>query len=189
MYNNSPVHRLPIMLLLSAFAALLVAGCGTNIGSAGVPAPTPNSGASTVNDPSAAVAPTSYLSDTISLYKPEEDYIQGAPVLGLVVDRKGTVIAVEPKGAAAQAGIAVGDSIVALDGTPFAAPLAAAAQSNLMDVPAMQDARSRVAQGQPLKLTLSRAGQERTLDVQPANRVGQPGQATPTPVPADQLYM
>ena len=172
MFLHHTPYRPAVAWLLSAFIMLLLAGCGNGVGTAAVPAPTPSSGSYTFNDPGAA-----------------SDSIQRAPVLGIVVNRQGQVIAVEANSAAAQAGIMVGDTIATVEGQPFAATLAASTQANLMDVPLVQTVRSQIAQGKRMQVTLVRGGQQQTLDVQPAGRAGQPGQATPTPVPADQLYM
>lgn len=151
-------------------AALVLAGCGVG------PAPPADQEGGTANTAGFASIGT-YAADAAA-----------APALGIILDPSGRVVGVEAGGAAQQAGVTGGDTIVTLDGVAIAPVLAGATngQQLLSDSEAINALRNKIAAGKALKLDLLRNGQPVTLDVTPALRSGQP---TPTAVPRDELYL
>ena len=99
-----------------------------------------------------------------------------APVLGVVVDQQLRVVAVVAGSAADQAGLHPGDLITRVNDATVSS---AAAGKQLL---------RQASAGQPIMLTVERNGQTLVLPVQLAGPRGQPGQATPTPVPSNLHY-
>jgi S1-C subfamily serine protease len=102
--------------------------------------------------------------------------VHAAPVQGVVVDQQLRVVAVVAGSAADQAGLQPGDIITQVNDAAIAS--AAAGKQRIRQAPA----------GQEITLTVERNGQTLVLSVWLAGPHGQPGQATPTPVPSSLDY-
>jgi S1-C subfamily serine protease len=102
--------------------------------------------------------------------------VYAALVLGVVVDQQLRVVAVVAGSAAGQAGLQPGDIIARVNGITITS---AAAGKQLI---------RQAHAGQQIALTVERNGQTLVLPVQLAGPRGQPGQATPTPVPSNLDY-
>jgi S1-C subfamily serine protease len=136
-------------------------------------------------------SPTNTQTGSIGTYGSDSEGVHGAPTLGVIVDRDGRVIDFEAGSTAQQAGVKLGDVLVAIDDLQLG-PISAPAHNGraIQSIPENIDAlRGKVNPGKPLKIRLRRDTKELILNVTPGPRRGQPDQPTPTAVPNDQFYI
>lgn len=99
-----------------------------------------------------------------------------APELGIVIDAQNQVVDVPKGGAADEAGVQVGDTLIALDDMPFA-----------KEKDKIKQHVSRKEKGAQVTLTLKRNGKEKKLKLKPntvPSTLSAPDAPTPTPIPA-----
>jgi membrane-associated protease RseP (regulator of RpoE activity) len=160
-------RRAGLSLVLVAIALLVLAG--------GAVALVLRQRTTFVSSPAAIPSSATPGQQTSTLYSTTiNDYaapVHAVPVLGVVVDQQLRVVAVTTGSAADQAGLQPGDIIMRVNSTAISS---AAAGKQLI-----RQARA----GQQIVLTVELDGQTLIVPVQPAAPRGQPGQATPTPIP------
>lgn len=130
----------------------------------------------TLVSPPAAISSSAAPGQQISAIHSTTIKDYAALVLGVVVDQQLRIVAVAAGSAADQAGLQPGDIITRVNDAAIAS--AAAGKQLIRQAPA----------GQQIRLTVDRNGQTLAVLVQLAVVPGQPGQATPTPVPGGLDY-
>jgi len=105
------------------------------------------------------------------------EFVQAAPELGLVTSVDFVVMDVEAGSAAAMAHVQVGDQLLALD------------EIQLRDATAVAAAKTKIVQGQSMRLTVLRAGARIEVSIVPQAPNAYPSKVTPTPAPSNAVYL